>query len=145
MRAERDELQARVDGLAVERDALRSLVEEFRADAEAEKARADALRQASDKDRALAEAFRVLKPGGRLAVSDVVVDGDLPEPVRQDMESYVGCVAGALERSDYLAKLARAGFSDAAIEPTRRYTFADLEASCCGAASCRPWAFRCNV
>lgn len=85
----------------------------------------------ADKDAVLKEAFRVLKPGGRLAVSDVVVEGELPPAVRADMEAYVGCVAGALEKSDYLGRLARAGFVDASIEPTRRYTFADLEASSC--------------
>jgi SAM-dependent methyltransferase len=85
----------------------------------------------ADKDRVLAEAFRVLRPGGRFAVSDVVVEGELPPAVRADMEAYVGCVAGALEKNDYLARLARAGFADASIEPTRRYTFADLEATTC--------------
>jgi len=83
----------------------------------------------------LREAFRVLKPGGRFAVSDVVVDGELPEAVRQDMEAYVGCVAGALERNDYLRRLTDAGFSDASIEPTRRYTFSDLEDTACSTAS----------
>jgi arsenite methyltransferase len=85
----------------------------------------------SDKDAVLREAFRVLKPGGRFAVSDVVVEGELPTAVRSDMEAYVGCVAGALEKSDYLDRLAVAGFVDASIEPTRRYTFADLEATTC--------------
>ena len=85
----------------------------------------------ADKDAVLREAFRVLRPGGRFAVSDVVVDGELPAAVRPDMEAYVGCVAGALERDDYLDRLGRAGFADAYIEPTRRYTFADLEATTC--------------
>lgn len=85
----------------------------------------------ADKDAVLREAFRVLKPGGRFAVSDVVVEGDLPDAVRRDMEAYVGCVAGALEVSDYIARLERAGFVSAGIEPTRRYMFADLEATTC--------------
>lgn len=83
----------------------------------------------ADKDQVLSEAFRVLRPGGRFAVSDVVVDGQLPPAVRADLEAYVGCVAGALERSDYINRLAKAGFVDASIEPTRHYTFADLEAT----------------
>jgi arsenite methyltransferase len=81
----------------------------------------------SNKDQVLREAFRVLKSGGRFAVSDVVVDGELPEAVRKDMELYVGCVSGALEREEYLAKLANAGFLEANIEPTRRYNFSNLE------------------
>lgn len=83
----------------------------------------------SDKEKVISEAFRVLKPGGRFAVSDVVVEGDLPDPIRRDMELYVGCVAGALEQSEYLAKLSDAGFVDASIEPTRRYEFSSLEGS----------------
>lgn len=83
----------------------------------------------ADKDQVLREAFRVLKSGGRFAVSDVVVDGQMPDAVRRDMESYVGCVAGALENGDYLQKLTEDGFIEASIEPTRRYRFSDLEGS----------------
>lgn len=81
-----------------------------------------------DKDKVLREAFRVLKRGGRFAVSDVVLLGDLPDAVRDDMMAYVGCVAGALKRDEYLAKLTSAGFVDATMEPTRTYSFADLDA-----------------
>jgi SAM-dependent methyltransferase/DNA-binding transcriptional ArsR family regulator len=88
----------------------------------------------TDKDAVLREAFRVLKPGGRFAVSDVVVEGELPAAVRSDLEALVGCVAGALEKDDYLDRLKRAGFVDVSIEPTRRYTFADLEATTCTSA-----------
>ncbi len=87
-----------------------------------------------DKNAVLREAFRVLKPGGRFAVSDVVVDGELPNAIRADMEAFVGCVAGALERQDYTQRLENAGFVNASIEPTRRYTFADLEATTCTSA-----------
>jgi SAM-dependent methyltransferase len=76
---------------------------------------------AADKDRVLAEAFRVLKPGGRFAVSDVVVRGEVPAAMRRNMELWIGCVAGALSDRDYLDKLARAGFTDAGIEITRTY------------------------
>ncbi len=79
----------------------------------------------ADKDRVLSEAFRVLKPGGRFAVSDVVVRGAVPEEVRQSMLLWVGCIAGALEEREYLSKLARAGFEDASIEPTRVYNVED--------------------
>jgi SAM-dependent methyltransferase len=78
-----------------------------------------------DKDRVLREAFRVLKPGGRFAVSDVVVRGDVPPAVRRNMELWVGCVAGALSDAEYLAKLAAAGFAQAAIEVTRVYSVED--------------------
>jgi SAM-dependent methyltransferase len=80
---------------------------------------------ATDKDRVLREAFRVLRPGGRFAVSDVVVRGPVPETVRKSIELWVGCVAGALEESDYVAKLAGAGFVDIGIEPTRVYELAE--------------------
>lgn len=80
-----------------------------------------------DKDQVLREAFRVLRPGGRFAVSDLVVEGELPSGVRADMEAYVGCVAGALEKDDYLERLSQVGFVNASIEPTRHYKFADLE------------------
>ncbi len=78
-----------------------------------------------DKRRVLAEAFRVLKPGGRFAVSDVVVRGDVPPAVRRSMELWVGCVAGALEESEFTALLAEVGFEGADIEPTRLYQSAD--------------------
>jgi arsenite methyltransferase len=81
----------------------------------------------ADKDKVLREAYRVLKPGGRFAVSDVVIEGSLPLAVRNDMEAYVGCVAGALEKDEYLDKLRATGFGEPTIEPTRRYSFADLE------------------
>ncbi len=74
-----------------------------------------------DKDRVLSEAFRVLKPGGRFAVSDVVVRGEVPAELRRNIELWVGCVAGALEESDYRTKLQRAGFEGVSIEPTRVY------------------------
>ena len=79
----------------------------------------------ADKDRVLAEAFRVLRPGGRFAVSDVVVRGDAPEAVRRSMELWVGCVAGALEENEYRRKLATAGFEAVDVEPTRVYRTAD--------------------
>jgi len=78
-----------------------------------------------DKDRVLREAFRVLKPGGRFAVSDVVVRGDVPAEVKHSMELWVGCIAGALRDYDYVAKLARAGFDAIDIEPTRVYSIED--------------------
>jgi ubiquinone/menaquinone biosynthesis C-methylase UbiE len=87
----------------------------------------------ADKDQVIRQAYRVLKPGGRFAVSDVVVDGALPDAVRCDMEAYVGCVAGALERRDYIGRLQAAGFEDVSIEPTRRYMFADLASTACAA------------
>src|SRR3989449_8861426 len=82
----------------------------------------------ADKDRVLREAFRVLKPGGRFAVSDVVVRGNVPDEVRKHMLLWVGCIAGALKDSDYIAKLAKAGFDDIDIEPTRVYNIEDARA-----------------
>jgi SAM-dependent methyltransferase len=79
----------------------------------------------ADKDRVMREAFRVLKPGGRFAVSDVVVTGGIPAAVRKSVEAWIGCVAGALRDSDYTAKLAAAGFENIAIEPTRIYDVED--------------------
>jgi SAM-dependent methyltransferase len=75
----------------------------------------------ADKARVLREAYRVLKPGGRFAVSDVVVRGDVPEAVKRSMELWVGCVAGALEENEFKTLLADAGFKDIDIEPTRVY------------------------
>jgi arsenite methyltransferase len=79
----------------------------------------------ANKDRVLAEAFRVLKPGGRFAVSDVVVREGLPEVLRGNMELWAGCVAGALEESEYRDKLTAAGFEGVDLEPTRIYRAAD--------------------
>jgi arsenite methyltransferase len=79
----------------------------------------------ADKDRVLAEAYRVLKPGGRLAVSDVVTRGEVPAAVRESMLLWVGCIAGALSDEDYHARLTRAGFRDVGIEPTRIYDIND--------------------
>jgi arsenite methyltransferase len=78
-----------------------------------------------DKDRVLKEAFRVLKPGGRFAVSDVVIRGHVPANIRKSMELWVGCVAGALSDYEYVAKLARAGFDGIEIEATRVYSIGD--------------------
>ena len=106
-----------------------------------------------DKDRVLKEAFRVLKPGGRFAVSDVVVRGNVPPLIRKNMELWVGCVAGALSDYDYVAKLARAGFDGIAIEATRLYDLPEVKgdgqfisafiratkpvsANCCGPSCC---------
>ncbi len=75
----------------------------------------------ADKDAVLREAFRVLKPGGRFAVSDVVVRGEVPADIRRDMELWVGCIAGALEEGEYAGKLRAAGFADVEVEPWRVY------------------------
>jgi arsenite methyltransferase len=74
-----------------------------------------------DKDRVLREAFRVLKPGGRFAVSDIVVRGEVPSEIRKSVELWVGCMAGALEENEYLSKLRRAGFETVSVEATRVY------------------------
>jgi arsenite methyltransferase len=79
----------------------------------------------ADKSRVLREAFRVLRPGGRFAVSDVVVRGHVPDTVRQSMLLWVGCIAGALEEEDYRARLRAAGFVDIDLEPTRIYDIED--------------------
>ena len=79
----------------------------------------------ADKDRVLREALRVLKPGGRFAVSDVVIRGTLPPDIRRSMELWVGCIAGALSSEDYQSKLERAGFTDVDIETTREYNVND--------------------
>ena len=78
-----------------------------------------------DKDRVLQEAFRVLKPGGRFAVSDVVVRGTVPDEVRRSMLLWVGCIAGALQDEQYISKLAKSGFDQIEIEPTRVYNIED--------------------
>ena len=78
-----------------------------------------------DKDRVLREAFRVLKPGGRFAISDVVVRGEVPPAIRKSMELWVGCVAGALSETEYREKLAAAGFESVDIEATRVYNVND--------------------
>ncbi len=79
----------------------------------------------ADKDRVLREAFRVLRPGGRFAVSDVVVHGEVPQPVRDSVLLWVGCIAGALQDTEYTAKLADAGFESVEIEPTRVHNVED--------------------
>jgi SAM-dependent methyltransferase len=78
-----------------------------------------------DKNAVLKEAFRVLKPGGRFAVSDVVVRGDVPADIRRSMELWVGCIAGALEETEFATKLRAAGFDDVEIEPWRVYELSD--------------------
>jgi SAM-dependent methyltransferase len=82
----------------------------------------------ADKSQVIEEAFRVLKPGGRFAVSDVVVRGEVPDEVKRNMELWIGCVAGALEESEYGRLLSAAGFTDVDIEPTRVYRVEDAAA-----------------
>jgi SAM-dependent methyltransferase len=79
----------------------------------------------ADKNRVLQEAFRVLRPGGRFAVSDVVVRGPVPDDIRKNVELWIGCIAGAMDESEYSAKLAAAGFEAIEIEPTRVYKIED--------------------
>lgn len=79
----------------------------------------------ADKTKVLAEAFRVLKPGGRFAVSDIVTRGEMPAEIRKNVLLWAGCVSGALEESDYKAKLAAAGFENVGVEPTRIYGVED--------------------
>jgi ubiquinone/menaquinone biosynthesis C-methylase UbiE len=81
-----------------------------------------------DKDAVLREAFRVLKPGGRFAVSDVVIRGELPSDIRRSMELWVGCIAGALQEDEYVAKLTAAGFESVELEPWRVYQVEDARA-----------------
>jgi SAM-dependent methyltransferase len=81
-----------------------------------------------DKDQVLRESFRVLKPGGRFAISDVVVRGEIPDSIRRSMELWVGCVAGALSEEDYRTRLAAAGFTDIGIDVTRVYEIEDARA-----------------
>jgi ubiquinone/menaquinone biosynthesis C-methylase UbiE len=87
----------------------------------------------ADKDRVLSEAFRVLKPGGRLAVSDVVVRGGVPAEIRLSIELWIGCVAGALEESEYHSKLKQAGFNEITVETTRSYCVDDAKEFLAGA------------
>jgi SAM-dependent methyltransferase len=86
----------------------------------------------ADKQRVIEEAFRVLKPGGRFAVSDVVVRGEVPDEVKRNMELWVGCIAGALEEDEYRRLLEAAGFTGIDIEPTRVYRLEDAEAFLAG-------------
>ena len=86
------------------------------------------IKHSGDKDQVLRETFRVLKPGGRFAVSDVVTRGAVPEQLRRDMLLWVGCIAGALEENEYRAKLTAAGFEAIGIEPTRVYRVEDARA-----------------
>lgn len=90
---------------------------------------------ATDKGQVLREAFRVLRPGGRFAVSDVVAQGELPADLRSDMEAWVGCVAGALEEGEYRRLLTEAGFHDVEVQVTRTYDPRELAASLRGGSS----------
>ncbi len=83
----------------------------------------------ADKDKVFREAFRVLKPGGRLAVSDIVVRGDVPPEIQRSIELWAGCIAGALRDTDYVSRVKAAGFEAVEVEPTRIYTEADARQS----------------
>jgi len=98
----------------------------------------------ADKARVLREAFRVLKPGGRFAVSDVVVRGEVPAEVRHNMEMWIGCVAGALEELEYRDLLADAGFRRVEIEPTRIYRAEDAESFLAG-SGLNPTTFATHI
>jgi ubiquinone/menaquinone biosynthesis C-methylase UbiE len=98
-----------------------------------------------DKDAVFREAFRVLRPGGTFAVSDIVSSGDVPDDIRKNVEQWAGCIAGALDRDDYAARLQRAGFAEVTVEPWRAYDehFASAfirarkpAAACCGPSCC---------
>lgn len=88
-----------------------------------------------DKDAVLRESFRVLKPGGRVAISDIVVRGEMPAEIRRNIELWSGCVAGALDESDYVARLERAGFVRPTVTPTRIYGEADIRQLLSGQAT----------
>jgi arsenite methyltransferase len=97
----------------------------------------------ADKDKVLREAFRVLKPGGRFAVSDIVLKGELPERVKKSLDLWAGCVSGALEETEYQQKLSAAGFQDISLTTTRTYSAQDaveMSQACCGVDSncCAP-------
>ena len=79
----------------------------------------------AEKDRVIHQTYRVLKSGGRFAVSDVVVRGEVPAEVQRNVELWVGCIAGAMQETEYVQKLARAGFVDISVEPTRIYNIED--------------------
>jgi len=86
-----------------------------------------------EKDRVLREAFRVLRPGGRLAISDIVVRGPVPAEIQRSLELWAGCVAGAIEEREYLALLTQAGFHNISIQPTRVYRTEDAQEFLSGA------------
>lgn len=115
-------LQGRIDAIPLPADAVDVVVSNC------------VINLAGDKRRVLAESFRVLKPGGRLAVSDIVVRGDLPAEVRRDADALAGCVGGALAEQEFLDLLSEAGFADPSLEFTRVYSAEDVEAMLAGTA-----------